>query len=56
MNLSEAVMIGLVAFIGGIGNRLAAELLDFIKYRRKIAQTVITGKTIKNKKKHFFFI
>jgi len=36
-------MIGLVAFIGGIGNRLAGELIDFLKRKRGKAKSVITA-------------
>ena len=52
MDLNEGLLVVFLAFLAGMGNKIAGELLDYIKDKRKILKNAILNNNKVNNKGH----
>jgi hypothetical protein len=50
MNLNDGLLVVLLAFLAGMGNKFASEFIDYIKKKRKVLKEMILNNGKVNEK------
>ena len=43
MDLNDGLLVVLLAFLSGVGNKFAAELIDYMKKKRHTLKNIVNG-------------